>query len=116
MRMLIICGWLTVAALAGAGLYGIAYEVDRMKIDLAKLDNGIARESEAIHMLSAEWTYLARPARIAELTERYLPELHLLTTEQIGHINDLSADSAPRILKALPRPRPATPASITVTQ
>lgn len=113
MRMLIICGWLMIAALAGAGLYGIAYEVDRMRVDLAKLDHDIRKESESIHVLSAEWTYLARPVRIAELTERYLPELRQMTAEQISRIDQLPAESPSPILKALPRPRPATPASMT---
>lgn len=113
MRMVIITCWLTIAALAGAALYGIAYEVDRMRIDLAKLDSEIRRESESIHVLNAEWTYLARPVRISELTERYLPELHQLTADQISRIDDLPTDSPPGNLKTLPRPRPATPASMT---
>lgn len=114
MRMLFICGWLMIAALAGAGLYGIAYEVDRMRINLATLDREIRKESESIHVLSAEWTYLARPVRIAELTERYLPELRQLTADQISRIDDMPVESTSPILRALPRPRPATPASMTV--
>lgn len=113
MRSLIILGLLTVAALAGAGLYSIAYEVDRMTAELATLDREIARENESIHVLSAEWTYLARPVRIAELTERYLPELRQLTAGQIARIEELPTESAPGILEVRPRPKPATPASLT---
>lgn len=113
MRTLIVFGWLTIAAVAGAGLYGIAYEVDRMNAELAKLDRDIARESESIHVLSAEWTYLARPVRIAELTERYLPELRQLTAGQIARIDDLPTETPPGILEVWPRPKPATPASMT---
>lgn len=112
MKLLIICGWLMIAALAGAGLYGIAYEVDRMTVDLTTLDREIRKETESIHVLRAEWTYLARPVRISELAERYLPELRQLTAEQIGRIDDLRALSSSDIPHPLPRPRPATPASI----
>ncbi len=111
MKLLIACGWLMVAALAGVGLYDIAYEVDRMTGELATLEREIRRESESIHVLSAEWTYLARPVRIAELTVRYLPELRRLEVDQIGRMDDLRTLPPADTLEALPRPRPATPAS-----
>lgn len=89
MRLLMFVGWLVGAALAGAGLYGIAYEVEQLEAQLAALEQDIRREHEATRTLEAEWAYLARPDRMAELSRRYLPELHSLSAARLARIEDI---------------------------
>ena len=110
MKALIMTLWLLGASITGAALYGIAYEVERMDAELAALEDEIRAEREASHGLTAEWAYLARPARIEELTERYLPEMRRLSAERIGTAEDLPFEPLPDILDVLPPETLATPA------
>lgn len=116
MRMLMLAGCLIGAAVAGAALYSIAYEVEQMETELARLERDIRREGESIHTLHAEWAYLARPERIAELSERYLPDMRTLTARQIARIDDLAFETLGDGRDALPAEDVATPASLSMPQ
>ena len=60
------------AGSAALGLFHIADRVQRLERELARERQAIAETRESIQVLNAEWSYLNRPARIAELAERYL--------------------------------------------
>lgn len=114
MKALMLAGWLIGAAIAGAALYGISYEVQQMEAELAALEREIARERESIHTLEAEWAYLARPERIAELSDRFLPGMRHLAADRIARIDDLPFETLGGVLDVLPPEHPATPASMPV--
>lgn len=114
MKIWIVTAWLIGASGTGAGLYGIAYEVERMETQLAALELEIAQERSSIHRLNAEWAYLARPARIEELSQRYLPGMHSLSASQIGSIDSIPFEPLPDVLDVLGPDETATPASTKV--
>jgi hypothetical protein len=64
--------WLIAAILVGCGLYQLKYEVQAKEERLARLNRQIQLEQEAIHVLNAEWAFLNRPDRLAELANRHL--------------------------------------------
>lgn len=64
--------WLIAAILVGCGLYQLKYEVQAKEERLARLNRQIQQEQEAIHVLAAEWAFLNRPDRLAELSKRHL--------------------------------------------
>lgn len=57
---------------AAYGLYHLEHEVKTMERALAKVDESARRDSEAIQVLQAEWSYLNRPERLQELSARHL--------------------------------------------
>lgn len=101
MRSLMLTVWLLGAAITGIGLYGIAYEVEQMEKELAALEREIIEERETIHVLEAEWTYLARPERIEELSGQLLPQMQSLTAERIGSYDDIPFRPLPDVLDVL---------------
>ena len=116
MKSIIMSVWLLGAAITGIGLYGIAYEVEQMEKELAALEREIIGERESIHVLEAEWAYLARPERIEELSGQYLPRMQGLTAERIGAYEDLPYQPLPDVLDVLRSEKLATPANLRVVQ
>jgi len=114
MRILIVTAWLFGASITGAVLYGIAYKVESMEDELASLEMEISEERSAIHGLNAEWAYLARPARIEELSRKFLPRMHSLSASQIGVADQIPFEPLPDVLDVLTPEDPATPASTGV--
>ena len=60
------------AVTAALFLFFIKQEVREMEEELGIAHRNILRHQEAIQVLRTEWSYLNRPARIAELAERHL--------------------------------------------
>lgn len=116
MKTLLLLAWAVSAAIAGAGLYGLAYEVEQMSDDLAALQGDIIKEQETIHVLKAEWTYLARPDRIAELSQQYLPEMRRLSADQIGRVDDIPFGPVPSTQQVLPTAKQPVATAIKVKQ
>ena len=114
MKILIMTVWLIGASITGAALYSIAYEVERMETELAALELDIREERAATHGLRAEWAYLARPARIEELSQRFLPRMRVLSANQIGVAEDIPYAQLPDVLDVLDPEDLATPAAATV--
>jgi hypothetical protein len=116
MKSIIMSVWLLGAAITGMGLYGIAFEVEQMEKELAALEREIIGERESIHVLEAEWAYLARPERIEELSGQYLPRMQGLTAERIGAYEDIPYQPLPDVLDVLRSEKLAAPANLRVVQ
>ncbi len=116
MKSIIMSVWLLGAAITGMGLYGIAFEVEQMEKELAALEREIIGERESIHVLEAEWAYLARPERIEELSGQYLPRMQGLTAERIGAYEDIPYQPLPDVLDVLRSEKLASPANLRVVQ
>jgi hypothetical protein len=77
--------WLLAAILVGSGLYQLKYEVQAKEERLARLNRQIQQEQEAIHVLHAEWAFLNRPDRLADLANRHL-EMTPVAPAQFGKV------------------------------
>ncbi len=64
--------WLAIAAVMGAGLFYLKYDVQELERTLARLNGDIAEDERAIHVLTGEWSYLNQPDRLDDLSRRYL--------------------------------------------
>ncbi|MCB9978824.1 MAG: hypothetical protein H6862_04375 [Rhodospirillales bacterium] len=57
---------------AAAALFWTSQTVQKAQDRLEKATHELARESESLHVLRAEWDYLNRPDRIEMLAQKYL--------------------------------------------
>jgi hypothetical protein len=76
-------------------LFSLEYQVRKLEDELAALDRSIVVESQAIHVLKAEWSYLNDPWRLRRLAERFL-KLSPIKPEQVGSLADLPQRSPVR--------------------
>jgi cell division protein FtsL len=72
------------AVSAALFLFHIKQEVREMEEELGIAHRNILRHQEAIQVLRTEWSYLNRPARIAELAERHLAMQPLVARQFVG--------------------------------
>jgi cell division protein FtsL len=64
--------WLCMTIMASLMLYHTSDRVTELDRDLRALNAQIADEQESLHVLKAEWVYLANPARIQAEAARHL--------------------------------------------
>ncbi len=106
--------WLLAAILIGCGLYQLKYEVQAKEERLARLNRQIQLEHEAIHVLNAEWAFLNRPDRIADLANRHL-ELSQVVPAQFGRVATIpERPLIPVIVEADVPPAAVAPAVVKV--
>lgn len=70
------------------GTNNLKFETREAKKELQQVDRAIAREKEAISVLSAEWSHLTRPDHLRELAATYLG-LDTVRAEQIAAMEDI---------------------------
>lgn len=108
--------WFGLASLVMFGLFHVKYQVAALEEELTRLNAATLREQNQIHVLEAEWSYLNRPSRLEELSERYL-ELKPMNPNQLTTIaalpkrptlEDFARDPAV-VAKILPQRRPPMP-------
>lgn len=93
------------AAGAALFLFHIKQEVRELEEELGIAHREILHHQEAIQVLRTEWSYLNRPARIAELAERHLG-MQPLAAEQFVGFEEIPHRAAGAIT---PTPALATP-------
>lgn len=86
--------WSCMAAAIGIGLFFIKHEVKEQEARLAELNREIQRNQEAIHVLKAEWSYLNDPARLRQLSEKYLG-MKPMAPAQVATLDTLPRDDGP---------------------
>jgi len=69
-------------------LFSLENQVRGLEGELAALDRSIVADSQAIHVLEAEWSYLNDPWRLRRLAERFL-ELTPVRPAQLGTLAEL---------------------------
>lgn len=87
LRLLTLIG-LVLLAVVASGLYGLAQRVQQLESEAARLERDIAREENAIRVLRAEWAYLTEPARLQELSARFL-DLAPVPARQMAALSEL---------------------------
>lgn len=88
-----MCGALVIGVAYWA--YKENYRTQASLREVAALQAEIAREREAISVLTAEWAYLNRPDRLRELVEMNFAELGLLPLLP-GHFADMELVAYPK--------------------
>lgn len=66
------CVGVVVLIILCAAVYRVAENVDTKEKELRRADAVIAKEEEALRVLTAEWTYLTNPMRLEKLATSYL--------------------------------------------
>lgn len=87
----------TIVALVGSAVYAysIKYQTSYRAEQIAKTKIEIKAEQDAIATLRAEWSFLTRPERVQQLSDRYL-DLTPLTVDKIVTARSLP-ERAPRV-------------------
>ena len=108
-----VAGTLFFLTAVGAALFlfFIKQQVREMEEELGIAHRNILRHQEAIQVLRTEWSYLNRPARIAELAERHLAMQPLVARQFVG-FEEIPYRSAGA---TLPAPAQATAHTATLT-
>ncbi len=94
--------WIFSAALIAVVLFALKHEVQRLERELQLVSRQIVADQQAVHVLNAEWSYLNRPARIADLAERHR-RLQPLSTAQIVEIEAVPTRPVPGVKPQPPR-------------
>jgi hypothetical protein len=64
--------WFCIVVAVGYAMFQVKYEVMQQEQTLAGINKQIVEDREQIRVLNAEWSYLARPSRIEDLSARFL--------------------------------------------
>jgi hypothetical protein len=87
--------WAAAVIVVGYAMFQVKYEVMQQEEQLTRINRQIADSREAIRVLNAEWSFLSQPARLSELSKRYL-KLVPIGTAQLGSIDAIPLrDAAP---------------------
>jgi len=108
MRFFALFVWLVLALTTGYALFDITFRVEAIEERLARLNREILKEQEALHVLSAEWSFLNRPARMGKLANDLMPEMYELSSARIV----LPADLPEREQDTADETGPVLPASL----
>lgn len=103
------------AGIVGIGLYFVKHEVKEQEAHLADLNRQIQTHQEAIHVLKAEWSFLNDPARLKQLSEKYL-DMKVMGPAQVTTLQALAPTSDHSAVAAAPKPPAARPATPSVAE
>lgn len=53
-------------------LFQLKHKVNEQERELARVNNGIYKTQESMHILQAEWSYLNEPGRLQKLAQTHL--------------------------------------------
>ena len=93
--------WLMAVIVAALGLFYVSHRVELLEGELTREQRAIVQHQEAIHVLEAEWSFLNRPERIADLARRHLA-LIPLSADRVVSIQDLPQRLEPGIEISVP--------------
>jgi len=99
--------WFALIIATSIGLYHTSDRVHALDAQLRTLNTQIADEQKSLHILKAEWVYLANPARVEAEAHRHLA-LAPTATKRVTELADLTQSVALR--------HDAPPAPIAVAQ
>jgi hypothetical protein len=99
--------WLVLVVAAGFVTFKVKYAVQDIEDELNRVRKHTIAEQQEIRVLTAEWTYLNQPERLAELNRRFLQLARVGTKQLQRTIEDIP-------FRPLPVPSPSAPPDIVV--
>ena len=81
--------WFSLIIIASLGLYRTSDRVQQVDEELRKVNAAIDKEKSDIHVLKAEWSYLASPSRVEEISKKHLA-LRPTSPMQVATLDTLS--------------------------
>ena len=72
MNRIVLLAWLFVGCLSAGFVFYVANDVAHLEEELRQVERQILKEQRAIHVMAAEWSYINRPDRLADLARRHL--------------------------------------------
>jgi cell division protein FtsL len=81
--------WFGLMIVASLALYRTSDRVHELNAQLRTINSAIEAEQQSIHVLKAEWVYLANPARIEAAAHKHLA-LRPTSPQQVTDIGSLS--------------------------
>ena len=81
--------WFALKIAISGALYATSYRVQALSEQLRAINNQIEIEQTNIHVLKAEWVYLANPVRIEKAAKKYLA-MYPTAVKQIARLERLS--------------------------
>ncbi len=103
--------WVVVVLAAGFTTFKVKYAVQDIEDELNRARKQTIAEQQETRVLTAEWTYLNQPERLAELNRRFLG-LTAMSARQLQHSIDeipIRAPAAPPDALVEASPDPAAP-------
>ncbi len=76
----VICALM--AVVAGVWMFVVKHRIQSLEGELQGLQRAVVAEQEAIHVLTAEWSYLNQPARLDELGRRLIGLVPMTAAQQ----------------------------------
>lgn len=70
-------------------MFFVQFKVEALQDEIAQIEVQIADYKDEIQLLEVEWVYLTRPARLRELSARYLQENNYALASQIKNEEQL---------------------------
>src|SRR5712671_1227622 len=104
--------WVVVVLAAGFTTFKVKYAVQDIEDELNRARRQTIAEQQETRVLTAEWTYLNQPERLAELNRRFLG-LAATSTKQLQRSVEEIPLRAPAAPPAAPPPLPVTAAALT---
>ncbi|WP_343562351.1 cell division protein FtsL [Kiloniella sp. b19] len=89
MKNIVLTIWIVAGTACALFLFQVKQEVQELERQLATLNTGIEKDEEAIRVLEAEWSYLNRPDRLQQLSEKYL-RLEPLGAERFSPVSSIN--------------------------
>jgi hypothetical protein len=115
MRRLGALFWLALVVAAGFTTFKVKYAVQDLEDELNRVRKQTIAEQQEIRVLTAEWTYLTQPERLAELNRRFLSLAPIATKQLQRPVAEIALRppaAADTVIAAQPDiAEPATPAT-----
>ncbi len=107
-RNTIIVGTLAIG-LSIFALFQVKYKVYNLKRDLTEINNQLAADKDAVRVLKAEWAYLNKPERVAQLSNKYLKMesiniANVYKSDQVNNLYVASNSTAPESTSTTTKP------------
>ncbi len=80
--------WLAVVGAVGYGMFQVKYQVMQLEDELGRVNRGIDADRDQLRVLNAEWSYLNQPARLDQLSQRFL-KLRPITRIELGSLDQV---------------------------